>query len=65
MLDGNVEGWGSGGAFYGRQQHKSPETKVSVAGHRAGMVEPEDEMKDGSQESAEIAVPTFVTRSGD
>jgi len=35
-------GWDEMGAFYGRQQHKSPETQVGVAGHRAGMVEPED-----------------------
>ena len=41
--DGNVEGWGSGVVLDGRQQHKSPETKVSVAGHRGGRIEPEDE----------------------
>jgi len=40
--DGNVEGWGGEGAFCGRQQSKSPETEVSVAGHRGGMVEPKD-----------------------
>jgi hypothetical protein len=27
----------------GRQQHQSPETKVSVAGQRAGMIEPKDQ----------------------
>jgi hypothetical protein len=31
-----------GGVFCGRQQSKSPGTKVSVAGLRAGRVEPED-----------------------
>jgi len=41
--DGNVEGWGSGVVLDGRQQHHPPETEVGVAGHRAGMVEPEDE----------------------
>jgi hypothetical protein len=30
------------GAFCGRQHRQSPETKVSVAGHRGGMDEPED-----------------------
>jgi hypothetical protein len=41
------------GGIYGRQQHKSPETKVDVAGHRAGMVEPKDQAP--TQQSAEIA----------
>jgi hypothetical protein len=41
------------GEIYGRQQHKSPETKMDIAGHRAGRLEPEDQGR--SQESAEIA----------
>jgi len=41
--DGNVEGWGSGVVLDGRQQHHPPETKVGVAGQRAGMLEPEDQ----------------------
>jgi len=40
------------GCFKGRQQSKSPETQVSVAGHRGWRVEPGDEGP--SQESAEI-----------
>jgi hypothetical protein len=39
---------------YGRQERESPETQVSVAGHIAERVEPEDQGR--SQESAEIAV---------
>ncbi len=31
------------GGSYGRQERESPETSVSVAGHRAGMVESEDQ----------------------
>jgi hypothetical protein len=34
------------GGIYGRQQHKSPGTKVSVAGHKAGRIEPEDQGRD-------------------
>ncbi len=45
MWSGNVGGWNQMGAFYGRQQSKSPETKVAVAGHRAGMVEPKDQAR--------------------
>jgi hypothetical protein len=36
---------GDQGCFKGRQQSKSPETQVSVAGHRGGRVEPEDESR--------------------
>ncbi len=47
-MHGNVDwkrrgvGWNQMGAFDGRQQHKSPETEVDVAGHKAGRLEPKD-----------------------
>jgi hypothetical protein len=44
----------------GRQQRQSPERQVSVAGHRAGMVEPEDQEQ--AWESAEIADGLLVGR---
>jgi hypothetical protein len=40
------------GVFNGRQQSKPPETKASVASHRGGMIEPEDQGP--TQEFAEI-----------
>jgi len=40
---GNFEGGDEGVVLDGRQQSKSPEPQVSVAGHRAGMLEPEDQ----------------------
>jgi hypothetical protein len=42
------------GYFYRRQQSESPETQVSVAGHRGETVEPEDQSRFGSFESGEI-----------
>ena len=41
------------GVLDGRQQHQPPETKVSVAGHRAGMLEPKDQEQ--AWEATEIA----------
>ena len=46
-----TEGIHEMGGIYGRQQHQSPETEVGVAGHRAGMPEPEDEGR--TRESSE------------
>ena len=41
-----------------RPERESSETEVSVTGHRAGMVEPQDQGR--SQESAEIAGQDFA-----
>jgi len=45
MWSGNVERWGGveRGGIDGRQERESPERQVSVAGHRGGMVESQDE----------------------
>ena len=48
------------GVLDGRQQHKSPETKVGVAGLSGGRLEPEDEGR--SQESPEIPDGPLMAR---
>jgi hypothetical protein len=44
-LGGTLRDGDQGDVFNGRQHRQSPETQVSVAGHRAGKVEPKDESR--------------------